>query len=71
MPATSGVAVAGRSPLGADRTADAVRAVLRGEQRRATISVTFVGRDRMRSLNRQYKGSTRATDVLEGLDDNP
>ena len=64
MPATSGVAVAGRSPLGADRTADAVRAVLRGERRRATISVTFVGRDRMRSLNRQYKGSTRATDVL-------
>lgn len=64
MPAPAEVAVAGRSPLGADRTADAVRAVLRGERRRATISVTFVGRDRMRSLNQRYKGSSRATDVL-------
>ena len=64
MPGTTVVAVAGRSSLGAARTADAVRAVLRGERRRATISVTFVGRDRMRSLNQRYKGSTRATDVL-------
>ena len=64
MPAPAEVAVAGRSPLGADRTADAVRAVLRGERRRATVSVTFVGRDRMRSLNQRYKGSARATDVL-------
>jgi probable rRNA maturation factor len=64
MPAPAEVAVAGRSPLGADRTADAVRAVLRGERRRATVSVTFVGRDRMRSLNQRYKGSSRATDVL-------
>ncbi|HKP30886.1 MAG TPA: rRNA maturation RNase YbeY [Gemmatimonadales bacterium] len=64
MPVTTEVAVAGRSPLGAARTGDAVRAVLRGERRRATISVTFVGRDRMRSLNRRYKGSARATDVL-------
>jgi probable rRNA maturation factor len=64
MPAPAEVAVAGRSPLGAGRTADAVRAVLRGERRRATISVTFVGRDRMRTLNQRYKGSSRATDVL-------
>ena len=58
------IAVAGRSPLGAVRTAEAVRAVLRGERRRATVSVTFVGRDRMRSLHRRYKGRSRATDVL-------
>jgi probable rRNA maturation factor len=64
MPGTTEVAVAGRSPLGAARTADAVRAVLRGERRRASISVTFVGRDRMRSLNQRYTGSSRATDVL-------
>ena len=64
MPAPAEVAVAGRSPLGAARTADAVRAVLRGERSRATVSVTFVGRDRMRSLNLRYKGSPRATDVL-------
>ena len=64
MPGPTEVAVAGRSPLGAARTADAVRAVLRGERRRATISVTFVGRDRMRGLNQRYKGSSRATDVL-------
>ena len=64
MPAPAEVAVAGRSPLGAARTVDAVRAVLRGERSRATVSVTFVGRDRMRSLNLRYKGSPRATDVL-------
>ena len=64
MPGTTEVAVAGRSPLGVASTADAVKAVLRGERRRATISVTFVGRDRMRGLNQRYKGSSRATDVL-------
>jgi probable rRNA maturation factor len=64
MPAPAEVAVAGRSPLGPVRTADAVRAVLRGERSRASISVTFVGRDRMRTLNLRYKGSPRATDVL-------
>ena len=64
MPAPPEVAVAGRSPLGAARTADAVRTVLRGERRRATVSVTYVGRDRMRSLNLRYKGTPRATDVL-------
>jgi probable rRNA maturation factor len=64
MPVPTGVAVVGRSPLGAARTAAAVRAVLRGERRRAAVSVTFVGRDRMRSLNQRYRGSTRVTDVL-------
>ncbi len=64
MPRLDEVAVAGRSPLGAARTAEAVRAVLRGERRAGTFSVTFVGRDRMRSLHRRYKGHSRATDVL-------
>jgi probable rRNA maturation factor len=64
MPAPAEVAVAGRSPLGAARTADAVRAVLRGERRRATVSITFVGRDRMRNLHLRYKGMPRPTDVL-------
>lgn len=63
-PAPAEVAVAGRSPLGAARTAAVVRAVLRGERRRAVVSVTFVGRDRMRHLHRRFKGSARATDVL-------
>jgi len=41
-----------------------VRAVLEGERRRAVVSVTFVGRDRMRRLNARYKGHDRPTDVL-------
>ena len=41
-----------------------VDAVLTGERRRARISVTFVGRDGMRRLNREYKGHDRPTDVL-------
>ena len=64
MPGPAEVAVAGRSPLGAARTADAVRAVLRGERRQAVVSVTFVGRDRMRALHQRYKGEPRVTDVL-------
>jgi len=64
MPGPAEVAVAGRSPLGAARTAEVVRAVLRGERRRASMSVTFVGRDRMRRLHRRHKGSSSATDVL-------
>ena len=44
--------------------ATAVRAVLRGGAPRADVSVTFVGRDRMRRLNGDYKGTTAPTDVL-------
>jgi probable rRNA maturation factor len=58
------VAVAGRSPLGPRAVAEAVRTVLQQERRAAVISVTFLGRDRMRLLNRQYKGASRPTDVL-------
>jgi probable rRNA maturation factor len=58
------VIVAGRAPLGPVATAAVVRAVLRGERRAAVVSLTFVGRDRMRALNRRFRGASRPTDVL-------
>ncbi|HET7110509.1 MAG TPA: rRNA maturation RNase YbeY, partial [Gemmatimonadales bacterium] len=39
-------------------------AVLLGERREAELSVSFVGRDTMRALNREHKGKDRPTDVL-------
>jgi probable rRNA maturation factor len=63
MPAPE-VLVAGQAPLSAPRAVAAVRAVLRGERRRAMISLTFVGRDRMRVLHARYRGRARAADVL-------
>lgn len=42
----------------------AVRRVLAGERRSATISVTFLSRPRMQQLNREWKGHDRPTDVL-------
>jgi probable rRNA maturation factor len=53
-----------RLPLPAPVVRRVVRAVLRGERRRAVVSVTFLGRDGMRRLNAQYRGLDRATDVL-------
>jgi probable rRNA maturation factor len=53
-----------RLPLPAPVVRRVVRAVLREERRRAVVSVTFVGRDRMRRLNARYKGLDRPTDVL-------
>jgi probable rRNA maturation factor len=41
-----------------------VTAVLRGERRDASISVTFLGRESMRRLNARHKGVDRPTDVL-------
>ena len=41
-----------------------VAAVLRGERRQAQISITFLGRDRMRRLNAEHTGRDRPTDVL-------
>jgi probable rRNA maturation factor len=38
--------------------------VLRSERREAVVSVTFVGRDAMRRLNREHKGHDQPTDVL-------
>ena len=59
------VSVGGRPRALPDRTVRrVVGGVLAGERRRARISVTFVGRDGMRRLNREYKGHDRPTDVL-------
>lgn len=66
MPSSeSDVAVAGRSiPLPPATVRRVVAAVLAGERRIAAISVTFLGREAMRRLNRVYKGYDRPTDVL-------
>ena len=53
-----------RLPLPATVVRRAVTTVLRGERRRASISVTFLGRDAMRRLNAAHKGHDRPTDVL-------
>ena len=53
-----------RLPLPAATVRRVVRGVLARERRAASVSVTFLGRDAMRRLNRNYKGHDRATDVL-------
>jgi probable rRNA maturation factor len=59
------VAVNGRRlPLPASLVRRVVAAVLRGERRRALISITFLGRDAMRRLNAEHTGRDRPTDVL-------
>ena len=60
----AGVQVSGRAPLAARSAADVVREVLRRERRQALISLAFVGRDRMRRLNRAFRGRPATTDVL-------
>jgi len=42
----------------------AAESVLRGERRRVVLSLTFLGRDRMRELNARWRGKRRPTDVL-------
>jgi probable rRNA maturation factor len=42
----------------------AVAAVLAGERRRAAISISFVGPDRIRRLNERWRGHDAPTDVL-------
>ncbi len=42
----------------------AVATVLAGERRAARISVTFLGREAMRRLNREHLGHDRPTDVI-------
>ena len=64
MPGPADIVVAGRAPVRHDRVIRSVRAVLRGEGRRAMISVAFVGRDRMRALHRRFKDRPGPTDVL-------
>ena len=53
-----------RLPLPAGVVRRVVEAVLAGERRHALVSVTFLGRDRMRRLNAEYKDHDRPTDVL-------
>ena len=57
--------MSGRShPLARAAVARAVDAVLRGERRTAILSVSFVGRERMRMLNTRWKQRDEPTDVL-------
>lgn len=63
--ARAAVGVTGRAaPLGRAQVDRTVRAVLAGERRRAAISISFVGRDRMQELHDRWKGQARPTDVL-------
>jgi probable rRNA maturation factor len=64
-PIGSEVVVSGRRlPLAAARVRRVVEAVLHGERREASISVTFLGLEAMRRLNARHKGHDRPTDVL-------
>ena len=59
------MAVSGRRvPLPVSLIRRAVETVLRGERRRALVSITFLGRDAIRKLNAAHKGHDRPTDVL-------
>lgn len=59
------VVVGGQSvPVGTRVVGRAVRAVLAGERRQLTVSISFVGPARIRGLNRAWKGRDRLTDVL-------
>jgi probable rRNA maturation factor len=61
----SEVLVSGRRlPLSRGLVGRIVRQVLRSERREAVVSVTFLGRDAMRRLNREHKGHDEPTDVL-------
>ena len=53
-----------RLPLRPGAVRRVVEAVLAGERRPATISVTFLGRDAMRRLNAEHKRHDAPTDVL-------
>ena len=54
-----------RSPLAGDDAARLTRAVLRAERvAHAVLSITFVGRHRIRTLNRRHLGHDRETDVI-------
>lgn len=60
-----GILVSGRpAPLSRAAVVRAAESTLRAERRRAFLSIAFVGRDRMRALNRRWKDRDRVTDVL-------
>ena len=59
------IAVSGRRlPIPAADVHGIVAGVLEGEDQSATVSVTFLGPERMRRLNQEYKNQDRPTDVL-------
>jgi probable rRNA maturation factor len=59
------VSLAARAPVSAAEAAHVLRAVLRAERVRwAVVSVAFVGRRRIRALNRRHLGRDRETDVI-------
>jgi probable rRNA maturation factor len=59
------VVVSGRRlPLPPGAVRRVVEAVLAGERRRASVSITFLGRDAMRRLNAEHKRHDEPTDVL-------
>jgi probable rRNA maturation factor len=59
------VAVGGRPRALAEGTVRRiVGAVLAGEGREASVSVTFLGREAMRRLNGEHKGRDEPTDVI-------
>ncbi len=59
------IAVSGRTgTLSRAAVVRAAVATLAAERRSAMLSVAFVGRDRMRELNRTWKGVRAPTDVL-------
>lgn len=64
MKAGTPVVVGGRPPLPAATIRRAVARVLAGERAKAAVSVTFLGPERMRALNREYLGHDVPTDVL-------
>lgn len=64
-PQTAGVKVAGRhAPLSRATVILAARTVLTAERRAAELSISFLGREAMRSLNRKWTARDRVTDVL-------
>lgn len=65
MTTAAEVSVHGRViPIPAPLVRKAVRAVLAGERRHATVSVTFLGREAMRQMNLRHKGHDFPTDVI-------
>lgn len=58
------IAVAGAAPLPLGVVRRAVVATLAGERRTAAMSITFLTRGGMQSLNATYKGHDRPTDVI-------
>jgi probable rRNA maturation factor len=69
---TADVVIGGRPrPLPDATVRRIVGEVLRRERRVAAISITFVGRVRMRALNLEFKGHDRPTDVLSFPLDQP